>query len=455
MSSPDRGVPLADRMRPRDLTEIVGQETLVGERGFLTMAAAAGSLPSLLLWGPPGCGKTTIARVLARQIGATCVTLSAVSAGVRDVRPVLEQARQTRQHPETPGSTLLFIDEIHRFNRGQQDAFLPFVEDGSITLIGATTEHPSFEITAALLSRCQVFRLNPLAPEQVRQVLVRAVTDPGRGFGHLDLQVDAALYDHIAHLADGDVRRGLNLLEQVVTMVTGARQPATGPCRLELATLHEALDARVPLYDRSGEMHYNIISALHKSLRGSDVDASLYWLARMLAGGEDGLYVARRLIRMAVEDIGNADPQALTVALQARDVYHLLGHPEGELALAQAVVYLATAPKSNSIYRAYQAAMAAASRYARLEPPLHLRNVVHPSTRVAAGVDPASRESEYRYPHEDGRGWTEQEYLPDLLRGTRFYHPVERGAEREIARRLAWWRKIRVQSERDTADAGG
>ncbi|MBF0160013.1 MAG: replication-associated recombination protein A [Magnetococcales bacterium] len=433
--------PLADRMRPVSLDEVVGQEDWIGPGKFLTEALASHQIPSLILWGPPGCGKTTIAgliaQLLTRDDHYRCVTLSAVWSGVRDIRAVIERAQLDRRAGQR---TLLFVDEIHRFNKGQQDAFLPFVEQGIITLVGATTENPSFELNGALLSRCRVLVLKPLSDPSLRQLLQRALTDQQQGLGALQCTMDPPLLEQLVQMSAGDGRTALNLLENLVLTHNQSSSPGQSP--LGLADLERSLSHRAPLYDKSGENHYNLISALHKSLRGSDVDAALYWLARMLSAGEDGLYIARRMVRFACEDIGNADPQALTIALQTKETYHFLGAPEGELALAQAVVYLATAPKSNSVYVAYQAARKAAEQTSQLAPPLHLCNAITPLMQ-SLGYG-----SGYRYAHDYEGGWVAQDYLPESLRDRRFYQPVERGFEREIARRLNYWQK-RKQDQQD------
>ncbi|MEO5348246.1 MAG: replication-associated recombination protein A [Magnetococcus sp. YQC-3] len=423
--------PLADRMRPASLAELLGQEHLLGPDRFLTRALAAERLPSMILWGPPGCGKTSVARLLAKESGLPFESLSAVFAGIKEVRAVVERARGLLA-AGSPG-VILFMDEIHRFNKAQQDAFLPCVEDGTLILIGATTENPSFELNGALLSRCRVVVLHPLQERDLLLLLQRAVKDEERGFGRLALTLEEPLWQAMVDAAEGDARYALNLLENLITVSQVDRQPRP----LTLADLEASLHRRAPLYDKGGEGHFNLISALHKSLRGSDADASLYWLARMLAGGEDGLYIARRLIRFASEDIGNADPQALQVALHAKESYHFLGAPEGELALAQAVVYLATAPKSNSLYLAYQAAQKCAKQSGHLPPPLHIRNA---PTRLLKELGYGAN---YRYPHDYEEGYVAAEYLPEALHGQHFYQPVNRGFEREIAKRVAYWQRLK------------
>ncbi|MEO5362096.1 MAG: replication-associated recombination protein A [Magnetococcus sp. DMHC-8] len=431
----DRHAPLADRLRPVSLAELLGQDHLLGPGRLLTQALAADRLPSIVLWGPPGCGKTTVARLVAKQSRLPFESLSAVFAGVKEVRAVVERAKALRA--TGAGGIILFMDEIHRFNKAQQDAFLPYLEDGTLTLMGATTENPSFELNGALLSRCRVVVLHSLTEADLLVLLQRAVTDTERGLGRLGLQMEDALLPRIAHEAEGDGRYALNLLETLVT-VSGVEN---NPRPLTLTDLAACLHRRAALYDKAGEGHFNLISALHKSLRGSDADAALYWLARMLAGGEDGLYIARRLIRFASEDVGNADPQALTVAINARDAYHFLGAPEGELALVQAVVYLATAPKSNSLYTAYQTAQAVAKTTGHLLPPMHLRNA---PTRLMKDLGYGAN---YRYPHDYEQGYVAEEYLPAALQGQRFYHPVARGFEREIGKRLAYWQRLKTREK--------
>ncbi|MBF0623568.1 MAG: replication-associated recombination protein A [Magnetococcales bacterium] len=425
--------PLADRMRPTRLDDMVGQESLTGPGGFLAAALAAEALPSMILWGPPGCGKTTLARVVAGRTRHHFEAFSAVFSGVKDLRGVVERARAVRAAEGRP--TLLFVDEIHRFNKSQQDGFLPFVEDGTVVLIGATTENPSFELNNALLSRCRVVVLEPLAEPALLVLLQRAMADGERGLGRPDLTLEEGVLPAIAAQSGGDARHALNLLEAAVAGL------AAGETILTRTALQRSLATRAALFDRDGEGHYNLISALHKSLRGSDPDAALYWLARILAGGEDGLYVARRMIRFATEDVGNADPQALALAIQARDAYHFLGPPEGELALAQAAVYLATAPKSNSVYTAWQQARQCAAGSGSLMPPRHILNA------PTALMKELGYGAGYRYAHDYEGGYVAQEYLPEPLRGRRFYQPVERGFEREIARRLAWWRRLKEQEQ--------
>ncbi len=424
--------PLADRMRPRELAEVLGQAHLTAPGKILHQALAADHLPSLIFWGPPGCGKTTLARVISHHTRHHFAGLSAVLSGIKDVRAVIDRAER-RRASNGPG-TILFVDEIHRFNKGQQDGFLPFVENGTIVLIGATTENPSFELNGALLSRCRVMVLNPLDEPALVTLLRRALGDPERGLAQPGLRVGEGVCERIAALADGDARHALNVLETFVQLSGGA---IAADRELAMADLESSLDRRAALYDKAGEGHFNLISALHKSLRGSDVDASLYWLARMVTAGEDGLYIARRMIRFASEDIGNADPRALTVALNAKESYHFLGAPEGELALAQAAIYLATAPKSNSVYMAWKAAQKCAADHGSPPPPRHILNA---PTRLMKTLGYGEG---YRYAHDYENGYVAQEYLPETLAGERFYQPVSRGFERQIERRLNYWRTLK------------
>ncbi|HAT51523.1 MAG: replication-associated recombination protein A [Nitrospirae bacterium] len=429
--------PLADRMRPRTLGEVRGQEHLTAPGRLLYQALKADHLPSLIFWGPPGCGKTTLARIIAAEVGSHFEPMSAVMAGVRDVRLVVERAKEEKQRAGK--ATILFVDEIHRFNKGQQDAFLPYVEDGTIILLGATTENPSFELNGALLSRTRVVTLNSLNTEDLVHIIQEAVEDPQRGLGIGKVSLAEGTAQRIAEAADGDARLALNILE---TLSSIAQAREDGYIELGKEDLESVLLRGVLRHDKSGEAHYNLISALHKSLRSSDVDASLYWLARMLGAGEDGLYVARRLIRFASEDVGNADPQALHVALGAKDAYHFTGRPEGELALAQAVIYLATAPKSNSVYTAYEAAKEAARKWGSLPPPMHLRNAPTALMKELGYGDG------YQYAHDYEDALVIQEHFPEPLVGQRYYFPVARGYEREIVKRLAYWQKLKKDRKR-------
>lgn len=419
--------PLADRLRPRRLSEVVGQAHLVGPDGLLTRMLKAKRLPSIILWGPPGCGKTTIARLLADETALEYEQLSAIFSGVQDLRKAFDRARARRGEGR---GTLLFVDEIHRFNRAQQDSFLPHMEDGTITLVGATTENPSFELNAAVLSRATVASLKRLDEEAVDELLRRAESDMGRT---LPLEDEARTV--LQGMADGDGRSALNLAEEVFA-ATG--EVADGGL-LDREALSAIVQRRAPLYDKSSDGHYNLVSALHKSVRGSDPDAALYWLARMLEGGEDRLFIARRLVRMAVEDIGLADPNALTQALAAKDTYDFLGSPEGELGLAQATIYLATAPKSNGAYVAYKAAMRLAKERGSLAPPKHILNAPTDLMRDEGYGDG------YAYDHDTPEGFSGQDYFPDEMDRAKFYDPPERGFEREIVKRLAYWEGLRAK----------
>ncbi len=415
--------PLADRLRPRSLADVVGQEKVLSEGGPLGAMLTAGSLSSLILWGPPGVGKTTIARLLAAQTNLNFVQISAIFTGVPDLRKVFETAKIRRQNGQ---GTLLFVDEIHRFNKAQQDGFLPYMEDGTILLVGATTENPSFELNAALLSRAQVIVLERLTLADLERLTQRAEQDLGRA---LPLTGDAR--DAVQEMADGDGRALLNLIEQV--MAWKLDKP------LDRDALATRLMRRAAKYDKSGEEHYNLISALHKSVRGSDPDAALYWFARMLEGGEDPRFLARRITRMAVEDIGLADPQAQEVCLQSWNTYERLGSPEGELALAQAVVYLALAPKSNAVYVAYKAARAAARETGSLPPPKHILNA---PTKLMKDIGYGTG---YAYDHDAEDGFSGQDYFPESMKRPVYYMPPERGFERELKKRIDYFVKLRAK----------
>ncbi|MBA4100107.1 MAG: AAA family ATPase [Rhodospirillum sp.] len=415
--------PLADRLRPQRLEEIVGQDHLIGPTAPIGRMLAARQVSSMILWGPPGCGKTTLARLIAEKVDLHFEMLSAIFSGVAELRKIFEAAKQRRLMGR---GTLLFIDEIHRFNRSQQDGFLPHVEDGTIVLVGATTENPSFELNAALLSRCQVFVLNRLHEGDLETLLKRA--EELMGFS-LPLNAEARIA--LIAMADGDGRYLLNMAEELFRLPPDII--------LDPAALTKAVQKRAPLYDKAQEGHYNLISALHKSLRGSDTDAALYWLARMLVGGEDPKYIARRLLRFAVEDIGLADPQALVQALSAWDAYDRLGSPEGELAIAQCVIYLGTAPKSNAAYEAIGAANAAARNTGSLMPPKHILNA---PTRLMKDLGYGKG---YNYDHGTAEGFSGQNYFPDGMARERFYQPVERGFEREILKRIEYWDRLRAK----------
>ena len=425
--------PLAERMRPRNLDEVVGQEKVVGEGGFLRRAIAADRVPSLIFWGPPGTGKTTLARIIAAETSSHFVPFSAVTSGIKEVREVMAEAVRLRQAQGK--RTLLFVDEIHRFNRAQQDAFLPYVESGDVVLVGATTENPSFELNAALLSRSRVIVLEPLQPEDLIALMRRALADPERGLG---TEADDDALEALAQLASGDARRSLNLLELAAADAEGGR--------IDAETVRRVAQRKVLLYDKSGEEHYNLISALHKSLRESDPDASLYWLARMLASGEDPHYIARRMVRFASEDVGLADPEALPRTLAAWDAYHRLGTPEGELALAQAAVYLALAPKSVAVYEGYGAARRTVEERPADPVPKAIRNA---PTRLMKDLGYGSG---YVYaPHtEEGVGGID--CLPEALQGTRFYEPKGEGFEGKLKERLERFRALRedVRKKRAT-----
>jgi putative ATPase len=428
--------PLADRMRPRSLDEIVGQEHLLGSGRVLRAAIESGELHSMILWGPPGSGKTTLASLMARVAGARFVAFSAVLSGVKEIRQVVAEAETERARRRR--RTILFVDEIHRFNRGQQDAFLPHVEKGTIVLIGATTENPSFEVNSALLSRCRVYVLRALTENDLVAIMQRALADGERGLARLAPEVAYEALGLIARLGNGDARSALNILELAVQLapVTSGRRPVSE------AGIRDAAQRRTLLYDKSGEEHYNLISALHKSLRDSDADAALYWMTRMLDSGEDALYVARRLVRFASEDIGNADPRALTLALAAKDAYDFLGSPEGELALAQATLYLALAPKSNAAYVAFNEARADVQERPAEPVPLHIRNAPTGLMRdLGYGTG-------YQYAHDAPGARVEQEHLPEALRDRQYYRPVDRGLEAELGRRLAEWRRWRAERRR-------
>jgi putative ATPase len=432
--------PLAERMRPRTFDEFVGQQDLLAPGKPLREAIERDLLQSIVLWGPPGTGKTTLARIIAETTKARFVSFSAVLAGIKEIREVMAEAERLRR--STGRRTIVFIDEIHRFNKAQQDAFLPRVEAGDIVLIGATTENPSFEVNAALLSRSKVFVLRGLTTDEVATILARALSDPLRGLGGEQVDVEEPALSAIAVYANGDARVALNLLELSVA----AAPEAAGVRRVDKARVEQTIQRRALLYDKSGEEHYNLISALHKSMRNSDPDASVYWLARMVESGEDPLYIARRLVRFASEDIGNADPQALTLAVAAKDAVHFIGMPEANTALAQAAIYLATAPKSNAIYEAYNRAAADAHRDVAEPVPLHLRNA---PTKLMKDLEYGKG---YEYAHSDAEAVTGMSCLPKSLEGRKYYEPTERGFEKEIKRRLDGWAEIKKKRSAQTTD---
>jgi putative ATPase len=423
--------PLAERMRPRTFDEFVGQQELLAPGKPLREAIERDLLQSIILWGPPGTGKTTLARIIADTTKARFVSFSAVLSGIKEIRDVMAEAERIRR--TTGRRSIVFIDEIHRFNKSQQDAFLPRVESGDIVLIGATTENPSFEVNAALLSRSKVFVLHGLTADEIAGILTRALHDPERGLGSQPVIVDDDVLHAIAMYANGDARSALNLLELSV-----AAAPMTdGERRLDMARVEQTIQRRSLLYDKSGEEHYNLISALHKSMRNSDPDASVYWLARMVEAGEDPLYIARRLVRFASEDVGNADPQALTVCVAAKDAVHFMGMPEGNTALAQAALYLATAPKSNAVYEAYNRAAEDAHRDVAQPVPLHLRNA---PTKLMKDL---AYGKGYKYAHDEADAVADMSCLPSALQGRKYYEPKERGFEKEIKRRLDGWEEIK------------
>jgi putative ATPase len=429
--SRDATAPLAERMRPRTFDEFVGQEELLAPGRPLREAIERDLLQSIVLWGPPGTGKTTLARIIAESTKARFVSFSAVLAGIKEIREVMAEAERLRR--TTGRRTIVFIDEIHRFNKAQQDAFLPRVEAGDIVLIGATTENPSFEVNAALLSRSKVFVLRGLTTDEVSAILERALTDPTRGLAAQLPEVEPDALRTIAVYANGDARAALNLLELSVA----AAPTVEGRRRVGVKRVEQTMQRRALLYDKGGEEHYNVISALHKSMRNSDPDAAVYWLARMVESGEDPLYIARRLVRFASEDVGNADPQALTVTVAARDAVHFLGMPEGNTALAQATIYLATAPKSNAVYAAYNHAAEDAQKDVAQPVPLHLRNAPTKLMKeLAYGKG-------YKYAHDEADAVADMSCLPSALEGRKYYEPTGRGFEKEIKRRLDGWEEIK------------
>jgi putative ATPase len=450
--------PLAARVRPRSLDEVAGQRHLLDRGRALRESIEAGDTGSILFWGPPGTGKTTLARLIARYAKGEFIQFSAVTDGIPRIREIVADAERRLV---TGVRTVLFIDEIHRFNRGQQDALLPHVEAGTVTLIGATTENPSFELNGALLSRLRVYVLEPLTPDDIKTVIERALTDTDHGLGDEHITIDDAAMVILTVESDGDARRALTILEaavalarsrkpeagsaEAVAVTSGFRLPASGPV-LSAEIVREALQWRSAHYDKSGEEHYNLISAYHKALRGSDPQGALYWLARMIDGGEDPMYIARRTVRFASEDVGLADPRALEIAIAARDAYHFLGTPEGELALAEAAVYLATAPKSNRVYTAWGAALAVARDTPAAVVPKHIRNA---PTKLMKELGYGAG---YQYAHSVPEGYLPQDYLPDEIADAKFYEPTAFGFEKEIAKRIEWWGKLKADRSPKTED---
>ncbi len=437
--------PLATRMRPNNLNGFVGQEHLLGKGRVLRRAIEADRIPSMIFWGPPGCGKTTLAFIIANSTGAFFAPVSAVSANVADLRRIVEQAKERRQ--VNMQKTILFIDEIHRFNKTQQDAVLPYVEDGTVILIGATTENPSFEVTSPLLSRSRVLPLKPLTEAEIQVLILRALKDKFLGIGELNAELTTEAMNHLIGMSHNDARIALNTLE---TAAQSTPPDAEGKRPITLAVIEDAFQKRAVLYDKAGEQHYDLISALHKSMRDSDPDASLYWLAMMLEGGEDPLYIARRMIRFASEDIGMADPQALVVAMAAQQAVHFIGMPEGNLALAEAAVYLATAPKSNSLYAAYSKVQGEIKKGSSESVPMNIRNApTQLMKEMGYGKD-------YKYAHDFPGHIVEQQHLPDSLKGRQFYTPGNLGYEKQVQDRLKAWfpRKVKPEETRGAAEGG-
>ena len=432
--------PLAARMRPAALHQFVGQEHLLGKGHVLRKAIESGKIPSIILWGPPGSGKTTLANIISKTVDWHLSSVSAVSAGVAELRRIVKESKE--RYKLYGQKSILFIDEIHRFNKAQQDAILPYVEDGTVTLIGATTENPSFEVISPLLSRCQVLSFNPLSDDELQVIIMRALKDELNGIGSLNADIDREALLHLIVMSNKDARVALNAVEIAAQTTPPDKK---GNRFIKLSTIEDAFQHRALPYDKEGEQHYDVISALHKSMRGSDPDAALYWLARMLEVGEDPLYIARRLVRFATEDIGLADPQALVVTVAAQQAVHFIGMPEGKLALAEAVIYLATAPKSNSVYKAYSGVKEEVEQ-SSLEPvPLHLRNP------VTGLMKDKGFGKDYKYAHDYPDHFVLQQYLPDSLKGKHYYKPSKQGYEEEIANRLkGWWRKPKPKAEPPT-----
>lgn len=427
--------PLADRMRPQNLAEFVGQEHLVGPDKILRGFMERKELVSMIFWGPPGVGKTTLALIVAKTIGAHFVSFSAVLSGVKDIRAVIEEAKQQLKYYGK--STILFVDEIHRFNKSQQDAFLHHVEDGTITLIGATTENPSFEINAPLLSRCKALVLEQLSADNIKTIITNTLSNKERGLGNLKIAIDDDAFNFIVELSHGEARVALNTLESALILMSPDKKDKR---RITLKVAQEAMQRKALLYDKGGDEHYNVISAFIKSMRGSDPDAAVYWLARMLEAGEDPLFIARRMVIFASEDIGNADPSAVQVAVAVKDAFHFVGMPEGWIPLSQGVTYLASAPKSNASYKAYLSALEDVKEKGALGVPLHIRNVPTPLMKdLGYGKG-------YKYPHNHG-GHIEQSYLPEELQGKEYYKPTENGFDKEIKERLASYKARRKRAK--------
>jgi len=433
-TSDKRPAPLAERMRPDRLDFFFGQDNLLGEGRLLKELISVQAIPSLILWGPPGSGKTSLAAIISTVTDSDFIFFSAVLSGVKDIRKIVEKAEQRLKADNV--RTILFVDEIHRFNKSQQDAFLPHVESGLLTLIGATTENPSFQVIAPLLSRCRVMVLEPLSDPDLEKILLRALRDAEHGLGSAEFDIDEDALELIVQAADGDARRGLNILELAASLAKSRTAGLDEPHAITHDDVTEAAQHRTLRYDKSGEEHYNLISALHKSLRDSDPDGALYWFYRMIEAGEDPLYIGRRLVRFASEDVGIADPQALVQAVTGRETYHMLGSPEGELALAQVVVYLATAPKSNAVYAASKSVVKLMRKTGSLPVPMHIRNA---PTSLMKDLGYGKG---YQYAHDNREGLVAQEHLPDEIRGNTFYQPTNRGYEAVVKDRLEKWRAI-------------